>query len=281
MLKNTRRVAESSAYLRFERRLKPPDAFIDYDNALRLHHPNTGRWFLRGQRFSWFKTTLDARIWLRGFPGCGKTVLASAVIEDLQTSCSSPALTVIYFFFTFSNASKQTLGHLLRSLIFQLAGLHESTKSHLSITLEHRGGVFSRVGHSGLVSLFDEMTAKLQTVAIVLDALDESSEYLELLRWITSPSRKNCRFLLTSRSERHIEEMLASWLPPNCTVTLEKEPVDEDIKAYIDHRLQTEGRLSRWKSIHETISCTLVQQADGMLVPRQYPCWTLRPILTD
>ncbi|CAC9889568.1 unnamed protein product, partial [Aureobasidium pullulans] len=161
----------------------PADASVDYRNASDLRHPNTGLWFLESDSYRRLKTTPATHLWLRGIPGSGKSVIASTIIEDLQKDkdvVSGSA--VVYFFFSFSDASKQTLEHMLRSLIYQLAVEHKSPQ---------------------LMSLVE------------------------------------------SRAQ-------------------EEERVDDDIKAYIHHRLRVESSLSRWKSMYNLISYTLVERSGGL-----------------
>ncbi|THW78366.1 ankyrin repeat protein, partial [Aureobasidium pullulans] len=110
MMQNTRKSARAADYiedLRIKKWLGPADASINYTNAFASHHKNTGRWFLKGPRYECFRTTPDARLWLRGIPGCGKTVLASTIINDLQEDSGASTSTVIYFFFSFADELKQ------------------------------------------------------------------------------------------------------------------------------------------------------------------------------
>lgn len=269
MIQNTRKSARAADYtedLRIKQWLGPADTYINYTSAFALHHENTGRWFLEGSRYESFRDTPDARLWLRGIPGCGKTVLASTVIHDLQRCVGSAASTVIFFFFSFSNESKQKLDHMLRSLIFQLSERHQTAKDRLVVEFKEHDDGRKPLHGTALQSVFGQMVDTVQNVTIVLDALDESTTRPELLKWITSFPSGHGRFLLTSRSEMEIEDFLTSWLPSNCAITLENEPVGDDIKAYVHHRLETERNLSRWRSMHNTISDTLVEKASGMSV---------------
>lgn len=255
--------------MRLKSWLNPNDASINYVNAANLRHPNTGRWFLRSDRYTWFKSTPDARLWLRGIPGCGKTVLASTIIEDLKVD-DVPGTAVIYFFFSFSDQSTQKLEDMLRSLIFQLAASREPTKIHLTKLCESCACGHQQPQTKELVKVFEQMAGELRGVTVVLDALDESRERRNLLQWIASSPQQHCRFVLLSRSERDIEEALTSWLPSDRVVTLEDEPVDEDLRAYIHYRLEVESNLSRMKSMHDMISGVLVAKAGGMCVPRYF-----------
>ena len=265
MVQSTRQFAEDSEDLRVKAWLNPTNASINYVNAAKLRHPNTGRWFLKSDRYLWLKSTSNARLWLCGIPGSGKTVLASTVIEDLKLD-DGPETSVIYFFFSFSDQSKQKLEDMLKSLIFQLAASHKFTKVHLMELYQKCAGGHQQPQMNELVNLFEQMSAELRGVTVVLDALDESKERRDLLRWITSPANQLCKFILFSRSELDIEDGLASWLPSDRVVTLEDEPVGEDLKVYVHYRLEVESNLSRLRSMHEEISEVLVEKAGGMWV---------------
>lgn len=130
MVENSRNAAEHHFDSRLKEWLRPVDASINYVNATRLRHRNTGLWFLESKRYRWFRDTLGAHLWIRGIPGSGKTVLASTIIEDLGNDNDGiSGSAIIYFFFSFSDQSKQKLDDMLRSMIFQLVTQYKSRKS--------------------------------------------------------------------------------------------------------------------------------------------------------
>ncbi|THY28239.1 hypothetical protein D6D00_04385 [Aureobasidium pullulans] len=265
MMQNTRKSARAADYnedLRIRKWLRPANASINYVTASRLCHRGTGAWFLKSAAYKKFLQAPHGRLWLRGIPGSGKTVLASTIIRELECADEGPESAVVYFFFAFNDNSKQQLEHMLRSLIFQLSNLHAFGRTHLTSCFEKFKEGYEQPPTESLVDLFDQMVCDLRSVTIVLDALDESNGTQSILRWITS--RNHCKFVLTGRPERDIEEALTLWLPSDCAITLENEPVHDDIKAYVQHKLETERNLSRWKSMHNFISDTLVKKAGGM-----------------
>ncbi|KAG9524153.1 ankyrin repeat protein, partial [Aureobasidium melanogenum] len=205
--------------------LRPPDPSVNLVNACKLRHSDTGRWFLESDRYRWLK---------------------------------------IYFFFSFTDESKQKLDYMLRSLIFQLVGWNLSTKAHLLKLFGSSHNGHEQPQTKRLEETFNQMVGELQDVIVVLDALDESKDRRDLLRWITSSASQTCRFVLTSRSERDIEESLAPWLSPDSTISLESDLVGDDIEAYVHGRLKKEKHLSRWKSMHGEIATYLVNKAAGM-----------------
>src|SRR5439155_25271684 len=81
---------------KIERWLSPPDPSTNYNKALQQRHEGLGLWFLKGDVFAKWKTRQNSFLWLHGIPGCGKTILSSAIIKDLDSKLSSQAL---YFYF--------------------------------------------------------------------------------------------------------------------------------------------------------------------------------------
>ncbi|THW90548.1 hypothetical protein D6D15_04451 [Aureobasidium pullulans] len=262
MVETSRQGAKHSIDSRIRNWLRPADASVNYNTASGLCHPGTGAWFLKSPVYKKFLQAPHGRLWLRGIPGSGKTVLASTIVKELRCADEGPESAIIYFFFSFSDDSKQRLEHLVRSLIFQLSSLHKAGRARLTSHFEKHNDGYEQPPTESLVELLDQMICDFRSVTIVLDALDESNGTQSILQWITS--RNRCKFLLTGRPERDIEEALTQWLPSNCAITLENEPMDDDIKAYVHHKLETEKNLSRWKSMHNLISDTLVEKAGGM-----------------
>ncbi|THX36906.1 hypothetical protein D6D10_06297 [Aureobasidium pullulans] len=240
MVETSRQAAEHTIDSRIRNWLRPADASINYVTASGLCHPGTGAWFLKSPVYKKFLQAPHGRLWLRGIPGSGKTVLASTIIKELRCADEGPDAAIIYFFFSFSDDSKQRLEHLVRSLIFQLSGLHKAGRARLTSHFKKHNDGYEQPPTESLVELLDQMICDLRGVTIVLDALDESNGTQSILQWITS--RNRCKFLLTGRPERDIEEALTQWLPSNCAITLENEPVDDDIKAYVHHKLGTEKK---------------------------------------
>jgi ankyrin repeat protein len=244
--------------------LKPSDTSSNLVSASQLRHPDTGRWFLESDNYKWLKSNLGARLWLRGIPGSGKTVLSSTIIENLKLSNQTPGAAVVYFFFSFSDESKQKLDHMLRSLVSQLVLWAKPTNNPLLKLYESSSHGHEQPRMSQLVETFNQIASELQDVTVVLDALDECRDRGDLLRWITSSSNQDYKFILTSRSERDIEEFFASWVDPDRIITLGSDLVADDIEAYVHYRLETEENLSRWKLMHEEIASTIVGKAAGM-----------------
>ncbi|TIA44617.1 hypothetical protein D6C79_06209, partial [Aureobasidium pullulans] len=109
--------------------LSPPDPSTNFNEAILHRHKGTGRWFVEGDLFQFFKESRVPYLWLSGLAGCGKTVLSASIIEDLQQSRLSRSTTLLYFYFDFNDVRKQTLDGLLRSLVWQKYFLSHSSSS--------------------------------------------------------------------------------------------------------------------------------------------------------
>ena len=102
-------------------------------------------------------------------------------------------------------------------------------------------------------------------VSILIDALDECANRTDLLNLLISlrESNDNISVLVTSRNEPNIECMLHTF----SRLQIEKHhyEMDADIKAYIDHRLNSESDFKALPlAIKAEIKHSLDSRWDGM-----------------
>jgi hypothetical protein len=100
---------------------------------------------------------------------------------------------------------------------------------------------------------------------LLIDAVDECDQRQDLLSsmaYLQSMS-KSISVFLTSRHELDIQDALVSF--KHVRIEDWTREVDDDIKIYIDHRLQTDQSLLRLKhSIREEIRERLHERSSGM-----------------
>ncbi|ROT36610.1 hypothetical protein SODALDRAFT_223537 [Sodiomyces alkalinus F11] len=244
--------------------LKAPDASINFNEILKRKHPGTGSWFTEGPDFTTWLTKPNSFLWLAGFAGCGKSVLASTTIHSVfQHRRGHPRIGVAFFFFTFNDESKQDASAMLRALVLQLSSQLGHGHTHLS-------GLYDAYRHatppeSALLECLHDVIRDFNDVYIVLDALDESprQKHRGTLLDILADLRKDepgLHLLVSSRDEVDIREGLKAL--PEETIKLKNEFIDRDIASFISQYLQQ--RLQRWAEFHDKIETALTTGAKGV-----------------
>ena len=256
--------------------LNPTDPSTNFATARDLRHKHTGNWYLRSNVYLDWISQSKSFLWLRGVPGCGKTVLSSAVIEDLKERNDTMPL---YFFFDSNDVRKQSHDGMLRSLIDQLYSAQPETKKPLDSLFASCLNGKDQPTVNALGNVFLEMLHGANNVWIVLDALDECTErndqrnsrgILPFIKQIAISELQSVHLLITSRVEEGIQAALTGWISPENITTIEGELVADDIDQYVHSRVHEDSDLSRWHShgdIQDEIKKTVTGKADGMSVP--------------
>jgi hypothetical protein len=197
-----------------ERWLSPPDPSTNYNKALQQRQEGTGLWFLQSDVYAQWKIQQNSMLWIQGIPGCGKTILSSTLIEDVTTTL--PSSTLLYFYFDFSDFYKQTLDNMIRSLVGQLYHKYEETRTFVDSLYSSCEDGRRQPRCELLCQVFLKMIDSLDSLYIVLDALDECStragSHSEgLLSWmedLLGSKQRDIHLLVTSRPEQDIQSKL-------------------------------------------------------------------------
>jgi hypothetical protein len=253
--------------------LSPPDLSNNYNKASQQRHENSGRWFLESDAFAKWNTRSNSFLWLNGIPGCGKTILSSTIIKNLDSiQSSTPPL---YFYFDFSDTGKQTLESMARSLIMQLSCKYKNTWNQLdSFFSSHKDG-FEQPTCEALCNVLLQMIEQVKEVWIVLDALDEcrtrkgppTEGLLSWIRDLRSSEQRNVHLLVTSRPEQDIESGIMAFASNDDIVPIQSSLIIDDIRAYVHTRVREDNGLKRWRSqpkVQNEIESRLTEKADGM-----------------
>jgi hypothetical protein len=258
---------------KIERWLSPPDPSTNHNKALKQRDEGSGAWFLESDAFAKWKKGRNSFLWLCGIPGCGKTILSSAIIKNLDSVLSSQPL--LYFYFDFTDTGKQTLESMLRTLIIQLYHKRVETSQHL-------GSLFSSCqnGHcqptsESLRKAFFDMIHQVKEIWLVLDALDEchsrsgsSAEgVLSWIRELLNSEQRNVHLIVASRPVHDIESGIMEFAHNDDVVPIQSSDITHDIAAHVRNRVRGDDRLKRWRSrpdVQEEIEINLVGKANGM-----------------
>jgi len=203
-------------------------------------------------------------IWIRGFPGVGKSALAASIADQLQDQGRH----VIWFRFDRTESTTITTNALWRVVARDLARWHPSFRQQLA-----RGN--TEFGSSSTDRLFETLIEKPlsalyhdpheQLPVIVVDALDEcgglrrdpseQKDYDTLLhtlrRWAQEDYRKKFRLIITSRPDKHIEQIFPEFISTHVNIPSgnDVKPGDDaskDIQAFLMSHLSVMDMDKAW-----------------------------------
>jgi hypothetical protein len=249
-------------------RLSAPDPSTNHHKARKQRQDDTGLWLLESGKFKIWKGDAASTLCLYGLPGCGKTILSSTIIEHLSQHCSDDTdMVTVYFYFDFNDTQKQDpelmVCSLLHQLLQRLAMVYRNTGAYLS-SCENG----SRPPLHTLLEMTRQAMQEFSCVYVVIDALDECTQRLELLdvlEIIAGWQLQNLHLLMTSRKEREIVTSVQGYVGD--TMSLQSDIVDTDIQRYIQQRLSDDKSLTKWSKdtdMKREIEAALMRGACGM-----------------
>ncbi|KAJ6438991.1 Cytoplasmic 60S subunit biogenesis factor REI1 [Purpureocillium lavendulum] len=237
---------------KIERWMSPPNYSANVNHARELRQEGTGTWLLKSDSFEEWILGSRRHLWLHGLPGCGKTVLSSAIFDHVEKLDDRLTLT---FFFDFADNTKQTL----------------KTKEVDSLFKTHHDGR----DHPGTKVLSDTLHAMIkipdQKICIVLDAIDECTTRTALLNWMNQWFSMHdldmIQLIATGRPEAEFQNCIPRWIGEANCVSLDKESINTDIHAYVSARLREGPEFKKWASfpsVKTQIRDEIGGKADGM-----------------
>lgn len=247
--------------------LKAPDATVNHNAACAKKHSGTGTWFLQSSEFQTWLTEDNSSLWIRGFAGSGKSVLASTAIQfvlDRQTS--DPCIGIAYFYFTFNDDSKQNELAMLLALLVQLSNQVRDDFSDLTYLYDEFHN--RELETSQLANCLRGLIKKFDNVYIILDALDEirlriaQEEVLDRIKMMREWAFKELHILVTSRDLNDIRHSLEHSFDQE--VKMRNAGIDKDIENFITSRLHEDHRLQKWLPYRQKIEETLIERAQGV-----------------
>jgi hypothetical protein len=257
--------------------LSPANPYVNLKRALDTRHSGSGAWFLHNEQYFQWKSSFKSSLWLHGLAGCGKTVLLSSIVEDLQRdldanrfALSSPIL--LYFFFDFRDKRKQSLEDMARSLAYQLYSQDINIQQPLDKLLHACGDGYRKPSTEVLLRVVLELLLTTgRKVYLVLDALDECPvprhDLLDWIRMIAKLTDQRMHLLVTSRKEPDIDTVLGHDDVVDQVVAVQSNIIDADIRAYIIDTLRTDVAFKRWEqheNVQQLIQDSLFEKSDGM-----------------
>ena len=241
----------------------------NHDMSRKLWAPGTGLWLTDGTEFrDWLTNKTAKNIWCYGIPGSGKTVLASAVIEEVL-KCRSHSVAAAYFYCDYKDVKTQDPVNILGSLAKQLILQSERCFKESEVLYEvHHSGkqVSTSYRPHELRDLILRMSSSFDQTMIVVDGLDEcakdTTRVVELLLSLSKSEISTLKTVFFSRDEIEIRETLRDYTP--LSIAADKGDLQLYVAAEIETRMRDKRLRINNKSIGERITDRLVNGANGM-----------------
>ncbi|OJI81520.1 hypothetical protein ASPTUDRAFT_58772 [Aspergillus tubingensis CBS 134.48] len=224
-------------------------SYSDPQNNTQGHRAsNTGNWFLDLPEYKEWKITPGKIFWLYGAVGCGKSVLCSTVIQDIEEFCrSDPSKNFAYWYFQFSNDETQKVYNMIRSILRQL--MPRTLPSSLVNLWEEHSPRGSKPQQQKFADILDVALESSQgEFFLILDALDECpatgddgrSSLLQFIEELLEKHESKIHILATSRPEPDIRSRLERYQSVDLETGLGQD-VETFVRAQVAH-----GRLCEW-----------------------------------
>jgi hypothetical protein len=177
-----------------------------------------------------------------------------------------PKTAVAYFYFDFNDTGKRDIGNVVRSLIIQLSTQCYSVPTPLLELYQNHGNGTRTVEDTTLITTLRSLVLIFHNVYLVFDALDESSDCDEVLKFIHQIQEwelSRLHLTVTSRQLPEIEESLADLVTDK--ICLHESELNEDIFLYVTDKLENDKIFAKWPSdIRLQIQMKLLSEEDGM-----------------
>lgn len=257
-----------------------PIAYDDHQAEFaQRRHPGTLQWFLDSDAYQkWIHATSDLdpdgqtqdfrTLFCPGLAGAGKTILTSAVVQDLTcrfSKGSNSNVGIAYFYCFYNCREQQSTTNLLLVLLEQL--LPNRPRRRFPARLPRhiqKWGYESTTSPPSLVKImesFKKAIAQYARVFLVIDALDEceAQERTALIEEIFKLQTDNkVHLFATSDPNPDVERMFTN------TPSLEIKASPEDVRSYLEGRMDKLPDLVKEDpAIKEEIKDAIIKAAPG------------------
>jgi NACHT domain len=260
---------------RFQSWLEPPNFREFHQDQVDTKLPGTCDWIKGNPAFvKWNEpSSLPAcsqLLCISGTHGCGKSILASSIIEDLK----SRQLRTIFFYFSGEKGNLKNLNAIVRALLWQFL---DGTTDQRNLELI-RGLVLK--GPPAVIDMIHVLTEMVSLVTrplyCVIDGVDEcvdecNNSIQKLLQLVLGllNANANCRVVLLGRQhvlQPHVLQKTFATTPER--IEISSDLVKQDINAFIGAEIEAKinSDLLRLPGLQDSISKTLQEKSDGMFL---------------
>ncbi|KAL9616879.1 MAG: hypothetical protein Q9160_008301 [Pyrenula sp. 1 TL-2023] len=237
--------------------------------------PDTCQWFLEHDKYrKWRQNPKSDILWVSGDPGCGKSVLASFIVDELGGQVSQqPSLDkVCFFFFKDDNDEQKSSISCLRAILHQLFVAQPALVHHALNEYRSKGQKFVEELHT----LWDILTAVTAdatcgNIICVVDGLDECEEHTrkdflrEMVDYYSTPSHdQNClKVLALSRPYLPIQDEFENLQEVRLKTEDELDSIGNDIELVVKHKIENLSKKRRFdEKFQNDLTSRLIRNSD-------------------
>lgn len=257
--------------------------YLSHRKQIPSRGPGTCKWFLQDEEFrkNWLDREESVALWVSGPIGCGKTILSSYIVDELNTvefRSSNPS-TSCYFFCDAKNDKENTGEAVLRAILHQVFTAHPFLLQKHALPYYQSMGSRIHLSFGTLCDIFEKVCfdTTMGDIYCVIDGFDEceKSSRRQLIRLFkrtieTKRTREShvtqlFKILMVGRPEETIHSSFHG-LKYGHTIQLDKksEQIDKDITEVVQAEV---GKLKHlWSErddMRSMIESTLIARAHG------------------
>ncbi|KAF5590866.1 ankyrin protein [Fusarium pseudoanthophilum] len=197
--------------------------------------PGTCQWFLNSPEYQSWTEDRGQVLFCSGIAGAGKTVLTSAIIENLHSRFQSDSSTAIaHIYCRYNRADRQTLPKLRASLLRQLCERLSPLPEGIMQLYDQYKPRRMEAPPERILSELESVSDRFSKVFVVVDALDEwATEHGDLCslpaKILFLQRKLVINLLVTSRPLPLITNRFTDY--PSISITAQRQ----DIYAYVDN----------------------------------------------
>ncbi|KAK6540856.1 hypothetical protein TWF694_008239 [Orbilia ellipsospora] len=224
-------------------------------------------WCLNDKRFlNWRDRSTSCLLWITADPGCGKSVLSKALVDERLLDSTPNDTTICYFFFKDTSEEQRSLVSALAALLHQLfkskAG-QKTIKHALPAFRENKDNISRNIHIMWSIVESIALDPDCGKIVFLLDALDEcqSTEQKDFIKklklfeiqQIHHRTARNFKFFITSRPYWKIENEFESLISDIPRIRLKAEKQSESLRLEIDRVIRAQvsrldGRIASRKA---------------------------------
>jgi ankyrin repeat protein len=237
----------------------------------------TCEWFLAHEQYlRWRNEFSSSLLWVSADPGCGKSVLASFLVEDLRRNKSPAGLPelICHFFFKDDSEDQRSAIFALRAILHQIFSDDRARQFHAFEAYEAKGeAIFNDFASLWEIFMAIAEDPESTNIIVVLDGLDEceiisqrqlldalAALYTENLKWMIE--KPFLKIVITSRPDNLIKNKFVKLPTIRLRGEDETEAISKDVELVIQDHVKELVQQGLPRSILDDLQAYLVKGAD-------------------